>query len=144
MRAGGGALALLFLDLERFKAVNDLLGHAAGGELLILTAARLRARLRSSDLLARLGGDQFLAVLPGLDALTAREQAVAVAEQLSDAVATPSTLHGRQVTVAASIGISICPDDATDLATLLHLADDRMGATKPGPSTAAGHRSEVT
>ncbi len=136
-RAGGTALALLFLDLDGFKAVNDRLGHSAGDELLVRTGQRLKDRLRRSDLLARLGGDEFLAALPGLDAGTARGEADRVAAQLTAALAEPMVLAGEPVAVTASIGVGVYPDDGADFAALLHHADLRMYAGKhPTPAAA--------
>jgi diguanylate cyclase (GGDEF)-like protein/PAS domain S-box-containing protein len=120
------AVALLFLDLDGFKAVNDSQGHAAGDSLLQTVAARLQGRLRGSDLLARLGGDEFLVALTGLDPEHAAREAQAVGEQLASAVAQPVLLPGGKVRVTASIGISACPIDAEDFGHLFHLADLRM------------------
>jgi len=129
-RAGGTALALLFLDLDGFKAVNDRLGHSAGDELLVRTGQRLKARLRRSDLLARLGGDEFLAALPGLDASTARGEADRIAAQLTAALAEPMVLAGEPVAVTVSIGVAVYPHDGADFGALLHHADLRMYAGK--------------
>ncbi len=125
-RASGTSLALLFMDLDGFKAVNDELGHAAGDELLALTARRLQAGLRQSDLVARLGGDEFLIALPGLSLATGQLHAQVVARNLGAAVAQPVQLDGRLVQVGASIGVSVHPDDGDDFRALLHHADQRM------------------
>jgi diguanylate cyclase (GGDEF)-like protein/PAS domain S-box-containing protein len=125
-RATDGAVALLFLDLDGFKAVNDAHGHAAGDELLVVVAGRLRARLRRGDLLARLGGDEFLVALPGLDPGTAAEEARRVAADLTAAVGEPVPVAGTEVTVGVSIGVSVAPEDGDDLGALLHAADLRM------------------
>jgi diguanylate cyclase (GGDEF)-like protein/PAS domain S-box-containing protein len=130
-RSGDSALALLFMDLDGFKAVNDDLGHAAGDQLLVEVAARLKARLRRSDLAARLGGDEFLVSLQGLDRATARRQADRVAEQLRAAIAEPYDLAGHPVRVTASIGVATFPEDeADDFRALVHRADVRMYAAK--------------
>jgi diguanylate cyclase (GGDEF)-like protein/PAS domain S-box-containing protein len=130
---GEGALALLFMDLDGFKAVNDSLGHAAGDELLQETARRLRSRVRGSDLLGRFGGDEFVVALTGLDPAVADVAARAVADELTTAVERTLQLRGEEVHITASIGISTCPLDATDFGTLLHLADLRMYELKhPG------------
>ncbi|HEX3004996.1 MAG TPA: diguanylate cyclase, partial [Angustibacter sp.] len=123
-------LALLFLDLDGFKPVNDELGHAAGDELLVRVADRLRATLRRSDLLARLGGDEFLVALPGLDPTDAAAQAEHVAEALRRAVAQPIELAGRTVSVSVSVGWSAYPADADAFGPLMHLADERMYGQK--------------
>ena len=129
-RLDGGAVALLFLDLDGFKSVNDALGHAAGDELLQVVADRLRARLRRGDLLARLGGDEFLVGLLGLDPATAEEEAAAVAGQLQAAVTEPVLLGTTTVQVQASIGVSVHPADGAEFGPLLHEADARMYAAK--------------
>ena len=130
VRAGGGALALLYLDLDGFKAVNDLHGHAAGDELLVVAAQRMQACLRRSDLLSRLGGDEFLVVLLGLEPGTAHAEAQQVGGKLAAAVAAPLALAGQPVVVGASVGISVYPGDAEDFGPLLHLADMRMYSSK--------------
>jgi diguanylate cyclase (GGDEF)-like protein/PAS domain S-box-containing protein len=129
-RARGESLALLFLDLDGFKAVNDRLGHAAGDELLQEVAARLRRRLRRRDLVARLGGDEFLVALPDLSADAPAAEARRVADDLVAAVCRPVEVQGTTVAVGASIGISVAPEDGEDFAALLHLADTRMYEAK--------------
>ena len=94
-RLSGQALALMFVDLNGFKAINDQLGHGAGDELLILTAQRLQRRLRHSDILGRYGGDEFLIALTGLEPAAARAHAETVAEELAAAVAAPTELRGQ-------------------------------------------------
>ena len=116
-------LALLFIDLDRFKAVNDTLGHAAGDELLTTVAARLRDRLRGADLLARFGGDEFVVLAEG----RCTPASVAhVAGKLLAAVAAPVCIQGREFEVSCSIGVSIYPDDGRDADTLLKHADAAM------------------
>ena len=129
-RLGGDAVALLFLDLDGFKAVNDALGHSAGDELLQVVADRLRGRLRRGDLLARLGGDEFLVGLPSLDPATARAEAEQVAAALQAALLEPVPLGGTTVQVSASIGASVHPEDGAEFGPLLHTADARMYGTK--------------
>jgi diguanylate cyclase (GGDEF)-like protein len=125
-RRDGTAVVLLFMDLNRFKAVNDLLGHAAGDELLQLLAKRLRGTVRSGDLLARLGGDEFLVALTGQDPDRAAGTAEQVAAKLADVIAEPAVVRGKRVRVSASIGIGIAPEEAEEFGGLLHLADMRM------------------
>jgi diguanylate cyclase (GGDEF)-like protein len=142
-RATGAAVALLFLDLDGFKAVNDSVGHLAGDELLVATGKRLKERLRRSDLLGRLGGDEFLVVLSGLTAATARTEADTVAAQLAAAVAAPVQLGEQSVQVGVSVGVSVFPDDGPGFAALLQAADRRMYTAKhadraPAPSREQG------
>ena len=85
-RLGGHALALLFCDLDGFKAVNDAHGHAVGDELLVVLAQRLRQQVRRTDLLARLGGDEFLIAIPGLDPANAAQHARRVADTITEPV----------------------------------------------------------
>ncbi|WP_338073635.1 EAL domain-containing protein [Kineococcus siccus] len=131
--SGDEAFAVLFMDLDGFKAVNDGLGHAAGDDLLVQVARRLQSRLRRSDLAARLGGDEFLVALTGLDAATAEAVAARVAGELADAVGAPYDVQGREVRISASVGVSTFPADAgsaSGLPQLLQLADSRMYASK--------------
>ncbi|MEV6347441.1 EAL domain-containing protein [Actinoplanes sp. NPDC051851] len=121
-------LAVAFVDLDRFKEVNDSFGHDVGDSLLLLVAARLRAALPDRFLLARLGGDEFGLILPGLDAEAAGKAVGGVLTTLREPFALPEVdLH-----VDASIGISVCPDDGADRPTLLRRADVAMYAAKTG------------
>jgi diguanylate cyclase (GGDEF)-like protein/PAS domain S-box-containing protein len=126
-RRRGAKLAVIFIDLDGFKPINDLHGHDAGDALLIEVAERLRAHLRASDLLARLGGDEFLVVLEEVSELAPVE---IVAKKLLGEMRRPFNLPGAQVGVTASIGISVFPDDAADGATLMKHADSAMYAAK--------------
>jgi len=133
-------LALLYLDLDKFKGVNDTLGHAAGDELLRAVAHRLRTSLRFNDGVgrcsgaiarpgdvARLGGDEFTAMLP--DLRNSRDAAL-VAERLIEAIGQPLRVAGRWVAVTPSVGIAIYPKDGTDVETLLRNADAAMYLAK--------------
>ena len=115
-----GGLALLLLDLDGFKAVNDNLGHDAGDALLKQAANRIEAALRDSDYVARLGGDDFLIVVPQV---SDQETAERVGKKLVDAVGVPYMLTGNEVRVTASIGISLFPQDARDREALMKCAD---------------------
>jgi diguanylate cyclase (GGDEF)-like protein len=126
--------ALMMLDLDRFKEVNDSLGHHAGDQLLIQVGARLDEHLRDGDLLVRLGGDEFAILL--LDA--GEDEAVAVAVGLSTALSDPFNLEAIEVHSAVSIGIALFPDDGADLGTLLRKADVAMFRAK-----ASGHGHHV-
>jgi len=118
--------ALLFLDLDRFKSINDRLGHQAGDLLLQQVAARIRGSLRESDTLARLYGDEFGILLPGNDATTA----AAVARKLLVALAAPYLLQGRLEQVGASIGIAVYPAHGTETIALMAQADAAMYTAK--------------
>ena len=126
----GGALALVYLDLDGFKAINDRHGHTAGDEVLVRTAQRLRTRLRRSDVLARLGGDEFLVAVPGLDPATAADDTARLAATLAAVVAQPLTVAGHDLHVRASLGCSAYPADGATFGELLHVADQRMYAAK--------------
>jgi diguanylate cyclase (GGDEF)-like protein len=121
-----GALALLYLDLDGFKAINDALGHAAGDEVLLQSAARMKARLRRSDVPARLGGDEFLIAVLGLDPATAAAEAWRVAQELEQSLSRPVTVDGQDVQVGVSLGMSTYPEDGDSFSALLHVADRRM------------------
>ena len=129
-RVDGCGLGLLFLDLDRFKAVNDRLGHAAGDEVLAEIAVRLRSCLRRTDLLARLGGDEFVVALLGLDSDTAAAEAEQVAAALAEAVGRPLQVRGEEMTMGVSIGIAVHPQEGCDFDGLLHTADLHMYRTK--------------
>jgi diguanylate cyclase len=128
-RAGrsGAKLALLFVDLDDFKLVNDTLGHEAGDRLLRAVASRLTGRLRTSDIIARLGGDEFTVMIESLpDADQARRVAQIIVHELSS----PFDIEGRLVYVGASVGISLYPDDATIAPDMLRNADTAMYRAK--------------
>src|SRR4051812_16886500 len=127
-RRHGAKLAVIFIDLDGFKQINDLHGHDAGDLLLVEMAARLRKHLRASDLVARLGGDEFLVVLEDIQDLLPVE---IVARKLLAEVTHPySTAAGAELRVTASIGISVLPDDAVDATALMKHADTAMYAAK--------------
>ncbi len=129
-RSGSDTVALLVVDLDGFKAVNDDLGHAAGDELLKTVARTLRGRLRRSDLLARLGGDEFLVALPGLAPEHASAEARRVADELAAAVGVPVEVAGREIAIGAGVGVAVYPVDGEDFGALLHSADLDMHAAK--------------
>ena len=126
-RNGGGHVAVLFLDLDDFKGVNDGFGHSAGDELLATVAARLRATLRTEDTIARLGGDEFAILLEHVPDADHAEQA---ADRLLEALAEPVALGGREHLSDASVGIALScgPDDTAE--ELLRNADVAMYAAK--------------
>ncbi len=120
-------VAILFIDLDRFKNINDSLGHPVGDALLIEVGRRLRALVRSEDTVARLGGDEFTLLL---EQLPDTQRAGVIAAKVVDAFAEPFVVEGREMHVSASIGISISPDDGEDGATLLRNADAAMYQAK--------------
>ena len=121
----GIPLALLFIDLDDFKTVNDQLGHAAGDDLLVDVAARLKTCVRDEDTVARLGGDEF-AIL--LEQASSHEVAVRVAGRILDAMRAPFHLQGRQVQIGASVGVTV--SHATEVDAVLHEADVAMYTAK--------------
>jgi diguanylate cyclase (GGDEF)-like protein/PAS domain S-box-containing protein len=128
-RRSDGAAALMFVDLDDFKEVNDHLGHAAGDRLLAAVSGRLRGVLRSSDVLARQGGDEFLVLLADLDD-DAALAAESVGAKLLEALREPFVIAGTEVRTGASIGISLYPADASDTEALLRHADAAMYQAK--------------
>lgn len=121
-----GEIAVVFLDLDHFKRVNDSLGHSIGDELLCEVARRLDGAVRRIDTLARLGGDEFIFSMPGFHLAAAAE----VARRLIDVFARPFLVAGHELTVTPSLGISIYPHDGLDLETLLKNADTAMYRAK--------------
>lgn len=119
----GVSVALLYLDLDQFKGINDTFGHSMGDELLRQVAQRLLASTRIRDTVGRLGGDEF-----GLVAITAEgsDDVVHMAEKLNEAMQKPFELAGHKVTITPSIGIALCPSDSTDTETLIKYADVAM------------------
>jgi diguanylate cyclase (GGDEF)-like protein len=125
----GSTLAVLFIDLDRFKRVNDTQGHAAGDEVLSEIARRLQSQIQSGDVIGRLGGDEFLAVLNECDVLKAKH----VAGRILDAVYQPiliNSKHDTRITISASIGIALSPHDGEETDILLRNADLAMYQAK--------------
>ncbi len=135
-------LAVLFVDLDRFKEVNDTLGHAIGDELLVAVTQRLVAHLRTADTLARLGGDEFICVI---EDLKDSHEAQRVAEKLIELLSQPFTIQAHELFVAASIGICLYPDDGEDVDTLVRNADTAMYQAKAhGRSRSHFYTPEMT
>jgi len=126
-------LAILFLDLNGFKAINDKLGHESGDIILLTVAKRLPQAIRECDYAGRLAGDEFLVILHDISSL---ENALMVANKLQDLIGQPCAVKDQVVTISASIGISLYPDDATEINELIHQADQDMYQAKQA------HRSD--
>jgi diguanylate cyclase (GGDEF)-like protein/PAS domain S-box-containing protein len=126
-RADDRRLALLFIDLDRFKTINDSLGHLAGDHLLKEVGARLCRVVRAADTVARLGGDEFVVLVPGV---RGAEESGAVAEKIIGALADPVMFEGRGLHISPSIGICLYPDDGADVTSLMRKADAAMYQAK--------------
>ncbi len=134
-------VAILFLDLDRFKTINDTLGHDAGDALLIEVAARLQRQCRQSDTVARLGGDEFIFIL---EAITTREDASLVAAKIMAALSVPVSIKEHQLNITTSIGIALFPDDSNDIEGALKCADIALYAAKElGRSTFQFYRPDI-
>ncbi|HEY0719981.1 MAG TPA: EAL domain-containing protein [Gammaproteobacteria bacterium] len=145
-RRSGESVAVLFLDLDRFKNINDTLGHPVGDDLLMKVAERLREVLRETqhegDTVARLGGDEFVVLLEGVDA---QEEIEDVANRILDHIGTPFTVQGQELYIGASIGISLFPGDGEEVATLIRNADTAMyRAKEQGRDTFRFYTAELT
>jgi diguanylate cyclase (GGDEF)-like protein/PAS domain S-box-containing protein len=121
------SLAMMFVDLDRFKVINDTLGHEAGDEVLCEVARRLRHTLRASDVVARLGGDEFVVMIPELGTAA---QAEAAARKVLGAMLPPMTVAGRELSLTASVGICLYPQDGEDEQSLMKNADAAMYRAK--------------
>ncbi len=134
-------VALLFLDIDRFKNINDSLGHDVGDRLLQAVATRIQQCVRASDTVSRPGGDEFSLTLPGIDDV---QDAARISQKLLDALAQPYVIDTRQLTITASIGITLFPDDGDDLPTLMRNADTAMYHSKDsGRNTYHFFRAEM-
>lgn len=120
-------IAVIFLDLDNFKDINDALGHEVGDKLLIECAARIAKVLRAKDTVSRLGGDEFIIILNTIAGLSSIE---AVVHKIVDAIAKPYLLNHERVHSSASLGITIYPDDASDITSVLKNADQAMYGAK--------------
>ncbi|WP_265944902.1 EAL and GGDEF domain-containing protein [Dechloromonas sp. A34] len=116
-------LALMLIDLDRFKTINDTLGHQAGDELLIQVAQRLSGAVRDSDIVARLGGDEFVVALPGI---TSPADAAHLADKIAQEISAPYLINGLEQRTTPSIGICLYPDDSQEIGDLLKNADVAM------------------
>jgi diguanylate cyclase (GGDEF)-like protein len=120
-------VALIFIDLDRFKQVNDRYGHSVGDAVLAKSAERIRRRLRENDLFARFGGDEFVIMINGKQSVQSVD---ALVDRLSERLKLGMTIEGHNVAVGASIGVAISPDDGDTLDELIRVADSRMYGEK--------------
>ncbi|MFZ5968012.1 MAG: EAL domain-containing protein [Bacillota bacterium] len=127
MQRSGEMLAVLFLDLDRFKIINDTLGHAVGDELLKMIAMRIKNCVRTDDTVARLGGDEFTVLLPGIAQV---EDVGKIANKIMDAIKQPIRIDKHEFYISTSIGIALYPNDGDDPVTLLKNADVAMYLAK--------------
>lgn len=150
-RQSARKLAVLFIDLDRFKTINDSLGHMIGDRLLQEVGKRLSHAVRGSDTVARLGGDEFVVLAPDLNLGL---EAGVVAQKIIDALAEPFLIEEREMHISPSIGICLCPDDGSDAETLMRHADTAMYQAKalgrntwqyftPQMNLAASHHFEI-
>ena len=119
--------AVLFIDLDNFKPVNDRYGHAAGDQVLQQVTERLTQTIRDSDTLSRYGGDEFLVLLPEV---AHREDVRAIAEKMGKVLAEVYAIDGHQIRLSASIGMAVFPEDGTDVSSLVQQADSAMYCAK--------------
>ena len=126
----GGAITVMMLDLDKFKAVNDTLGHPAGDKLLVEVASRLKASLRETDVVARLGGDEFAIIQEG--GTTQHEGAIALALRIIHSITQPFDLDGHQANIGTSVGIAMAPEHGIEPEDLLKSADLALYAVKSG------------
>ncbi len=136
----GRSVAVLFLDLDRFKVINDSLGHDIGDGLLKAVAQRITHSVRSDDLVARLGGDEFVVVL---EDLANSKVAEAVAQKIASGLSSPFFIGGHEIFIEASIGIALCPMHSTDAGTLLKHADTAMYRAKRSGSGFAYYEDDM-
>ena len=120
-------LAVLYLDLDGFKAVNDSLGHGLGDRVLVELANRIRGSVRGEDTVARLGGDEFAVLLPQVSGAAAADRVV---EKVLDAVRIPFRFDGAEIAISASVGVGLFPDDGESAGALLRSADAAMYRAK--------------
>ncbi len=120
-------IAVVFLDLDRFKQINDTLGHAVGDQVLQLVARRLESVVRDSDTVSRHGGDEFLMLLTGI---TRASDAALIADKIIAALSAPGRVSGHVLRLSASVGVAVYPEDGEDAATLINRADAAMYRSK--------------
>ncbi len=141
-RRSGTQVGVMFLDVDRFKGVNDSLGHAVGNELLKAVAQRVESCVRDHDLVARMGGDEFTVLLPDL---ASREAGVEIAERVLEAFSRPFRAGGRQLAVTTSVGVALFPGDGDDAESLLKNADTAMYRAKAaGRNTVEAYNADMS
>lgn len=133
----GGKVGILYVDMDRFKEINDRLGHHVGDAVLTEVAKRLTTSIRDSDSVARLGGDEFVMLLEGVQG---RQDCLAAAHKIEQALNSDTRFYGLDVEIAASIGQALYPDDGTDEDALIRAADAAMYRVKSGCESAQQHR----
>jgi diguanylate cyclase (GGDEF)-like protein len=126
----GGQFAVIFLDLDKFKPINDNFGHAIGDLLLQQVARRLQESVRASDTVGRIGGDEFVVLIPELAGSDAANAALGLAEKIRHAVHQPFKVDGHDLTISCSLGVAVYPDDGTDEVALTKSADKAMYRAK--------------
>jgi diguanylate cyclase (GGDEF)-like protein len=136
VRRYGGKVGILYVDLDRFKDINDRLGHHVGDAVLTEVAKRLTSSIRDSDSVARLGGDEFVVLLEGVQG---REDCIATAHQIEQALNSDTNFYGLDVKIAASIGQALYPDDGADEDALIRAADSAMYRIKSGSESEGQH-----
>ena len=148
-KRNNGRFAVFFLDLDSFKPINDTYGHSVGDQVLQQVARRLQDVIRASDTVGRIGGDEFVVLMPEL---ATADAARGLAEKIRQAVRQPLSVDGRELNISCSIGIALYPDDGSDQITLTKHADDAMyrakasgrinnaGEAAARPSSTAAHR----
>jgi diguanylate cyclase (GGDEF)-like protein len=139
-RQNAGIFGLIYIDLDKFKQVNDLYGHRAGDLYLQEVTLRMKRQLRSHDRLARLGGDEFAALVP---AVRSRAEVEEIAQRLEDSFKAPYSFDGYFLNCSASVGVAIYPEDGTTRDTLLSAADAAMYAAKNGKNQASAKGAAV-
>ncbi len=122
-----GKLAVVFIDLDRFKRINDSLGHAMGDQVLLHASRQIQLCLEEDDTLARLGGDEFVAVISNLEG---SDQAMHLARHITEQLRRPFTIEGQEMAITASVGVSLYPDDGDDYGALMKNADTAMYRAK--------------
>lgn len=123
----GGRFAIIFLDLDHFKSVNDKYGHSAGDQLLRQVADRLKSAVRKADTVARIGGDEFVLLMAEL---SEKESVLGLAEKIQEALREPFLIDGQALRISCSIGVAVYPQDGNDANALTKNADESMYRAK--------------